>query len=153
MLRVQPTQELAALEKETLANMKRDGLRDTQFIKSDPGDRQRAADYGWEGKLLDFNIPDDPNEATFEAVLDSLAGFTRCSNACAFSQKVAEQEGVVFKFGHQAGGIASLMEEVTPAGKKKATGLKTRDGNTHTADVIVIAGECHVPAAFKLEAS
>ncbi|KAL1626668.1 hypothetical protein SLS54_002831 [Diplodia seriata] len=38
MLRVQPTVALGALEKETLANMDRAGLRDTQFVESNAAD-------------------------------------------------------------------------------------------------------------------
>ncbi|POR32123.1 FAD dependent oxidoreductase [Tolypocladium paradoxum] len=45
MLRVQPTEMLGALEKETLADMPRYGLRDTQFVN--PEERKRAASLGW----------------------------------------------------------------------------------------------------------
>ena len=51
MLRVQPSKELSALERETLENMERDGIRDTQFVKSDLSDWARAEeprkDSGW----------------------------------------------------------------------------------------------------------
>lgn len=46
-----------ALERETLANMKYDGLRDTQSVMSDPKDRQCAHKTGWDDKLLDLDIP------------------------------------------------------------------------------------------------
>ena len=141
MLRVQPTSVLGALEKETLASMQRDGLRDTQFVKSDPEDRERAQQRGWEAKLLDYGIPDDPEGRAFEAVLDSLAGFTRCFAACAYYQRIAEEQGVVFKFGADEGAFHSLVEENTESGKRKAVGLKTKDGKIHKADVVVIAGE------------
>ncbi|USW58579.1 Putative FAD dependent oxidoreductase, FAD/NAD(P)-binding domain superfamily, MTOX family [Septoria linicola] len=145
MLRVQPSSTLSELEKETLANMERDGFRDTQFIKSDPGDYQRAAVQGWHEKLLSFEIPDSPNHTSFEAVLDSLAGFTRCANACAHFQKLAESEGVEFVFGAREGSFASILSEKTaqysaevPA-KKKAVGIQTQDGRNHRADVVVVA--------------
>lgn len=143
MLRVQPTETLGALEKETLANMQRDGLRDTQFVKGDPEDRRRAASLGWDAKLLEFAIPDDPRKQTFEAVLDSLAGFTRCGGACAYFQKIAVAEGVRFRFGPEEGAFASLVEQSSTRApsQKKAVGLKTKDGQIHDADVVVIAGE------------
>ncbi|KKY27164.1 putative fad dependent oxidoreductase [Diplodia seriata] len=81
MLRVQPTGALGALEKETLANMERAGLRDTQFVESNAADRERAASRGWGAKLLRFEIPEGSEHGTYEAVLDSLAGLTKCSQA------------------------------------------------------------------------
>ncbi|KAJ9145110.1 FAD dependent oxidoreductase [Pleurostoma richardsiae] len=140
MLRVQPTSQLGALEKETLANMERDGLRDTQFVKSDPVDRQRATGQGWDPKLLEFEIPGSSDHETFEAVLDSLAGFTRSSEACSHFYGAAVSKGVVFRFGPEEGAFESLLEESAgSSGGKRAAGLKTKDGMSHSADVVVIA--------------
>ncbi|KAI8182949.1 L-saccharopine oxidase [Colletotrichum sp. SAR 10_75] len=140
MLRVQPDANLGALERETLRNFERDGLRDTQFVKSDPTDRQRATERGWDSKLIEFAIPDSSSNQSFEAVLDSTAGFTKCSEACAYFYKVAERQGVVFHFGPQKGGFGSLIEENVPeSSTKRAIGLKTKDGAVHKADVVVIA--------------
>ncbi|KAL3965248.1 hypothetical protein ACCO45_002252 [Purpureocillium lilacinum] len=138
MLRVQPTASLSQLEQETLANMTRDGLRDTQFVEGNFEDRERATKRGWGSKLLEFSIPDDPDGRSFEAVLDSLAGFTRCHKGCAYFHQVAEKVGVVFKFGPQQGSFDCLIEEQVSGGKK-AVGLKTKDGQVHKADVVVIA--------------
>ena len=140
MLRVQSGNVLDDLEKETLANMERDGLRQAQFVKSNNGDRQRAISSGWDAKLLDFEIPD--GNGTYEAVLDSLGGFTLCSDACAYFFKLAAEQGVKFKLGPQ-GEFASLLLEtgIVDAGKKRAVGLNTTDGVAHKADVVVIAGK------------
>lgn len=142
MLRVQPTEDLGALEKETLANMECAGLRDTQFVESDPADCERAASLGWASKLLQFEIPDAPAHATYEAVLDSLAGFTKCSEACAHFQKIAAAKGVEFRFGSHEGAFDSFIEDTssTSTTQKRAVGLRTRDGVSHKADVVVIAG-------------
>lgn len=143
MLRVQPSEELGALEKETLANMERDGFRDTQFVKSDAGDRKRAAIQGWEKKLLDFEIPESTEHKTFDAVLDSLGGLTRCSAACYHYYKLAVADGVKFIFGSENGAFESFIEESSAldTSKKKVVGLKTKDGKAHAADVVVIAGK------------
>ncbi|KAL2827443.1 FAD dependent oxidoreductase [Aspergillus pseudoustus] len=141
MLRVQPTHELGQLEKETLANMERDHIRDTQFANSNPEDRKRAEKLGWVGKLIDFEIPGTEEPArTYGAVLDSLAGFVRCSNACAYWYEIAMTKGVEFRFGPQ-GAVESLVKTASAAepGKMKVTGLKTRDGLVHTADTVVVA--------------
>lgn len=142
MLRVQPSDQLGVLEQETLANMERDGLRDTQFVKSNTEDRLRARERGWSDKLLEFEIPDEPSYKTYEAVLDSTAGFLRCSKSCSHYQKLAANKGVQFCFGPQKGAFDSLIKvnsRIEPT-KTKVTGLKTKDGSVHSADVVVIAG-------------
>ncbi|KAJ5319793.1 hypothetical protein N7508_000076 [Penicillium antarcticum] len=139
MLRIQPSDHLATLEKETLANMERDGLRNTQFVKSDPADSQRAEKLGWKEKILDFQIPGSPGRS-YETVLDSTAGFIRCSHACAHYQKVAADKGVKFYLGPE-GAIDSLVKlksSLSP-GQEKVTGLKTKSGIIHDADVVVVA--------------
>ncbi|KAL4933784.1 uncharacterized protein BDV17DRAFT_286596 [Aspergillus undulatus] len=141
MLRVQPSDQLSDLEKETLANMERDGLRDAQFVKSSQEDRIRAEERGWKRKLLDFEIPDSNPPATYEAVLDSTAGFVRCSRACAYYQKVAEKKGVMFRFGTGEGSVEGLVKAAFTAGdgRGKVTGVRTKDGKVHEADVVVVA--------------
>ncbi|KAJ5587253.1 FAD dependent oxidoreductase [Penicillium hispanicum] len=141
MLRVQPSDQIGALERETLANMQRDGLRPTQFVKSNPEDRRRAAQSGWEAKLLDFEIPHTSPAKSYEAVLDSLAGFVRCSAACAHYQQIAAAKGVEFRFGPGEGAVESLVKvksEVEP-GKEKVVGVTTKDGKTHDAKVVAVA--------------
>lgn len=142
MLRIQPTDVLDTLEKETLANMERDGFRDTQFVKSSSADRARAETRGWKGKLLDFAMPDEKEGTTFEAVLDSLGGLTRCSDACAYYRKFAAKSGVTFHLGPEKGAFESLVQEQSKvdSSRNKAIGLITKDGAVHQADVIVIAG-------------
>ncbi|RLL94119.1 hypothetical protein CFD26_101384 [Aspergillus turcosus] len=129
MLRVQPIDKLGELEKETLANMERDGLRDMQFVKSSPEDRQRAESLGWEGKLLDTEIPDTETGQTYDAVLDSLAGFVRCSNACAYWQKIAVAKGVEFRFGKE-GAVESLVKapSTLEPGKERSQVFEVRMG-------------------------
>lgn len=141
MLRVQPSDGLGALERETLANMERDGLRDTQFVKSNTEDRHRAARMGWEDKLLDFEIPETSPPVTYEAVLDSLAGFVRCSNACAYYQRLAVDKGVEFHFGIE-GAVETLVNSKHGSGSErvKVTGVKTKAGKAYNADVVVVAG-------------
>lgn len=143
MLRVQPSDVLGALEKETLANMERDGLRDTQFVKGKPEDHRRAEQLGWKDKLLDFEIPQSSPASTYEAVLDSLAGFVRCSNACAYYQNIAADKGVEFRFGPEKGAVESLVKSSSGvhSGKERVTGIKSKDGKLHNVDVVVIAGK------------
>lgn len=150
MLRVQPTATLSKLEQETLANMTRDGLRDSQFVKGTSEDYMRAAQRGWAPKLVDFPIPDDKDGRCFEAVLDSLGGLTRCFSGCAYFHKIAENAGVVFKHGPEHGDFDSLVEEQVSGGRI-ATGIKTKDGKLHKADVVVIAGSSKPSSSSTLD--
>ena len=151
MLRIQPSDHLATLEKETLGNMQRDGLRETQFVESDPADCERAQKLGWKDKLLNFQIPDSSRK-TYEAVLDSLAGFVRCSNACAHYQKVAADKGVKFQFGSEDGAVESLVKVASSLepSKQKVTGLKTNNGIIHHADTVVVAGKSYISSQVAL---
>ncbi|THC97588.1 hypothetical protein EYZ11_002943 [Aspergillus tanneri] len=138
MLRVQPDDQLGALEKETLANLQRDGLRHTQFVKGDAQDRERAQQTGWAHKLLDVPIPS--SNASYEAVLDSLAGLVRCNAACAATYRRAVEIGVDFVLGPHQGAIDSLVTvESTQGGKPKATGVRTADERIHNAHLVVVA--------------
>ncbi|KAJ4359613.1 uncharacterized protein N0V89_000168 [Didymosphaeria variabile] len=140
MLRVQPNDELGALEKETLANMERANLRGAQFVKSDLIDRERAEELGWAPKLLDFDMPRSSPTKSFEAVLDSTAGLTYCSKACAHFLQKAIALGVNVVFGAQQGAFESLAEkDFFQSPHKRAVGLKTKDGKVHNADIVVIA--------------
>lgn len=138
MLRVQPSAELGALEKETLANMEHDGLRHTQFVKSLQEDRKRAEEMGWAHKLLDFRTKEGK---VLEAVLDSTAGYIKCSAACAHFQKLASDVGVKFQFGAETKGVVTETSQNEPD-KFKAIGLELKDGAIHYADIVVVAGEC-----------
>ncbi|KAJ5112730.1 FAD dependent oxidoreductase [Penicillium argentinense] len=141
MLRVQPSDHLEALEKETLANYERDGLRETQFVRSDPEDQRRAESEGWEKKLLEFRIPHTSPAESYEAVLDSTAGFVRCSNACTYYQKLAASKGVQFHFGPEDGAVKSLVKSPSSvdSSKEKVTGIETKSGAVYNADVVVVA--------------
>lgn len=144
MLRVQPSEHLAIPEEETLASLKRDGLRHTQFVKNNTDDHWRAAELGWAAKLLDFGIPAEPDKL-FEAVLDSLSGFVKCSEACAYLQSKASSQGVKFRFGNGKGRCDSLVLDTRSEGAvgdiRKVVGVKTRDGTVHTCDTVVVAGK------------
>lgn len=144
MLRVQPSDHLGQLEKETLASMERDGIRHTQFVASNAEDRQRAASLGWETKLLEFGIPSEPSKS-FEAVLDSLSGFVKSSDACAYLQATASALGIKFQFGTEQGRCDSLVldekSDNTSQNARKIVGIKTGDGFVHSSDVVVIAGK------------
>ncbi|WWC62333.1 uncharacterized protein I303_104929 [Kwoniella dejecticola CBS 10117] len=139
MLRVQPTANLGALELETIANMRRDGLRDKLFIKGDKDDELRAKEARWHHKLLDVPIPDlDPSQS-FAAVLDTTAGFTRSSEACLHYFKLAQGLGIPFVLGAEKGAFDSLIKVEYGGGGCRIQGIRTKDGVEHLSDKTVIA--------------
>ncbi|OCF39486.1 hypothetical protein I317_06704 [Kwoniella heveanensis CBS 569] len=139
MLRVQPTEDLGSLEQETIANMTRDGLREMLFVKGHADDEARAKQQGWFEKILKFSIPGEQQNKEFGAVLDTTAGFTKCSAACYYYYCLAKDLGVQFVFGVDAGNFDSLIKEETENGGSAVVGLRTKNGSEHRADTTVIA--------------
>jgi sarcosine oxidase / L-pipecolate oxidase len=148
MLRVQPScHGLGLVEQETLESMTSEGLRETQFSSIDPEDVERAKRLGWSHKLIEFHRSphsqddDDRQSPPWAAVLDSTAGFVKSSDACAFLAFKARERGVKFVLGPAAGCFTSLLERQTEGGRKRAEGIRTKDGKEHKADLVVIAGK------------
>lgn len=138
MLRVQHARELDESEKRTLENMAAEGLRDTQFVLSSDDDQRRAQERGWAHKLLRFAIPKTDVRETFEAVLDSTAGYVYPSRACAYLADKLRKKGAEFVEGAEEGEFASFV--VAGSGdSKRVTGIRTKDGKEHFADLVIMA--------------
>ncbi|KAH9933515.1 FAD dependent oxidoreductase [Fomitopsis serialis] len=138
MLRVQHSSHLDGLEKKTLANMTAEGLRDTQYILSDGDDVRRATEKGWVHKMLKFPIPETGGQETFEAVLDTTAGYVYPSQACAYLAEKLRKKGARFIEGPEKGEFASLLVEGSEH-SRRVTGIRTKDGEEHTADLVIMA--------------
>ena len=138
MLRVQHTGVLDEREKQTLQNMTAEGLRDTQFVLSNDEDRRRAQERGWAHKLLKFTIPKTNSPETFEAVLDSTAGYIYPSDACAYLADKLRKKGAEFSEGPEKGEFASFLVEGSD-NSRRVTGIRTKDGREHPADLVIMA--------------
>lgn len=144
MLRVQHARELDESEKRTLENMTAEGLRDTQFVLLSDDDRRRAQERGWAHKLLRFAIPKTDGKETFEAVLDSTAGYVYPSRACAYLADKLRKKGAEFIEGPEKGEFASFVVEGS-GNSKRVTGIRTKDGKEHLADLVIMA--CELPSS------
>lgn len=138
MLRVSATDELGDFEEETLRNMELEGIRHFQFSVDDAGDVKRARESGWAHKL-------DPTQrkqrlGVHRAVLDSTAGWVAAFRCCAWAQHLARSAGVKFVLGKGMGKVVEIEED----GGKPA--LKTVDGKTHPADLVIVAGGGWTPS-------
>ncbi|KZT65784.1 FAD dependent oxidoreductase [Daedalea quercina L-15889] len=138
MLRVQHSSHLDKLEKKTLANMTAEGLRDTQYILSNEDDARRAEERGWSHKLLRFPIPMPDGRETFEAVLDTTAGYVYPSQACAYLADKLRKKGAQFIEGPEKGAFVSLLVE-SSGGSKRVMGIRSKDGQEHLADLVIMA--------------
>jgi len=137
MLRVQHSTYLDDFELDTLANMTKEGLRDTQYILTDEKDVQRAIKDGWAHKLLKFPVPGS-EEDTFAAVLDTTAGYVFPSKACAYLADKLRKKGTQFIEGPEKGVFASLRVEGSGE-SKRVVGIVTKDGKEHSADLVIMA--------------
>ncbi|KAI0939660.1 hypothetical protein AcW1_004614 [Taiwanofungus camphoratus] len=144
MLRVQHSSILSELERQTLENMTAEGLRDTQFVMSDEEDVRRAGKKGWAHKLLKFMIPDNDGKETFEAVLDSTAGYVYPSKACAFLAGKLRTKGAQFVLGPGKGTFVSFRVEGSGS-SKRVIGIVTQDGKEHDADLVIMASGSATP--------
>ncbi|PCH41319.1 FAD dependent oxidoreductase [Wolfiporia cocos MD-104 SS10] len=138
MLRVQPSDELDELEKQTLANMTKEGLRDTQYILTNEEDVRRAERNGWAHKLLKFSIPESDGKRAFEAVLDSTAGYVYPSAGCAYLAEKLHKLGAKFIEGPEKGVFKSFRIE-GEGESKRVIGITTADGKEHSADLVIMA--------------
>ncbi|KAI0157574.1 FAD dependent oxidoreductase [Xylariaceae sp. FL1272] len=132
-LRMAAGDELAEFEIETLRNMEREGVRDSQFRCDQETDIQRASHNGW-GHKLDVCHRQE-RFGVHKAVLDSSGGFVAAYKSCAWAQHLARRAGVKFVFGPVEGKVTSIG---TAVGNKPY--VLTSDGTSYLADVVVVAG-------------
>lgn len=77
------------------------------------------------------------------------------SQACVYARFLCEKAGVKFILGRPQGQLESLVVEGSGS-SKKVTGIKTCDGLTHDADLVVVACEythCHDESDHRLMSS
>lgn len=63
--------------------------------------------------------------------------------ACVYARHLCEKAGVKFILGRPQGELEKLIIDKSSA-SKRVTGIKTRDGRTHSADLVVVACECEL---------
>ncbi|KAJ8120186.1 hypothetical protein ONZ43_g3042 [Nemania bipapillata] len=132
-LRMAVGSEFPDIELDTLRNMEKEGIRDTQFRSDDDIDVERASKSGW-GHKLDACRRQE-RFGVHKAVLDSSAGFTVAYKACAWAQYLARKAGVEFILHPTKGKVTNID---TTATEKPI--VQTADGVTHEADLVVVAG-------------
>ncbi|KAI5895290.1 nucleotide-binding domain-containing protein [Schizophyllum commune H4-8] len=120
-----PTAPVTEFEKEGMQTLS-DEQRSKHYILSSEEDRKRANGAGLLDKLAVFKWEGD-------GVLDMTGGYTVADKACAYAQYLCTKAGVKFVFG-EAGKAVNLVKE-----GGKVVGVKTIDGQVHSADLVILA--------------
>ncbi|KAL1667097.1 FAD dependent oxidoreductase-domain-containing protein [Schizophyllum commune] len=120
-----PTAPVTEFEKEGMKTLS-ENQRSKHYILSSEEDKKRAKDAGLLDRLAVFKWEGD-------GVLDMTGGYTVADKACAYAQYLCIKAGVKFVFG-EAGKVVSLLKE-----EGKVVGVKTADGQTHRADIVILA--------------
>ncbi|OJJ31433.1 hypothetical protein ASPWEDRAFT_141671 [Aspergillus wentii DTO 134E9] len=112
-------------------------FRDLQFIKDSPQDEDRAKALGpeWEKK---YHLFDKFRNGRTNGFLDAGSGITLADKACTYARHLCEQAGVKFILGRPHGELDQLI--INKSGSsKRVSGIKTRDGQSHFADLVIVA--------------
>ncbi|KAL2114195.1 hypothetical protein VUR80DRAFT_122 [Thermomyces stellatus] len=121
-------------------------FREMQFVKGLAGEDERIKKLGkvWEKK---YHVLDTFGNGNTNGFLDTAAGLTLADKACTYAYHLCKKEGVKFVFGDKKGRLQDLIRTKNGS-EKKVTGIKTCDGLTHSADVVIVACGPWTPAVI-----
>ncbi|OQD74928.1 hypothetical protein PENDEC_c009G00674 [Penicillium decumbens] len=112
-------------------------FRNLQFIKDSPEDEKRAQSLGPEwGKK--YHLFDNHRGGRTNGFLDAGSGITLADKACVYARHLCQKAGVKFVLGRPQGELQDLIVDKSGS-SKRVTGIKTCDGLTHSADLVVVA--------------
>ncbi|KAF8499498.1 FAD dependent oxidoreductase [Gautieria morchelliformis] len=103
------------------------------YIIDDPTERLRAIADGWQETL-------DSVDWKGTGVLDATAGFVRADKSCIWLAHLSRKAGVHFIQGEISGKVVQFLEEKEAnAEEHHVRGVKTADGATHAAQLVIVA--------------
>ncbi|KAF9879324.1 phospholipase c [Colletotrichum karsti] len=120
---------LDRFEEDTIQNMDKVGLRETQINLHNPEHVERAVAKGFGFAVDAFDIKND------SSILDTQSGFVYADKACRFALHKAETLGVKTVLGGPGGTFSAFLEN----SESRVTGVKTADGRTHPAELTIMA--------------
>ncbi|KAF6808334.1 hypothetical protein CMUS01_13915 [Colletotrichum musicola] len=123
---------LPKFEQDTVENMEATGHKNTQLVTIDPAHQRIAAEKGWSFGMDPFHRLQRGLHAA--GVLDTTGGMAVADKACRFALYKAQTQGVRFVLGAEVGAMESLVHCGT-----KVVGIRTRDGKTHAAKLVIVA--------------
>ncbi|ONH65778.1 L-pipecolate oxidase [Cyberlindnera fabianii] len=137
VLRLDKGTELPEYMVKAVKDFENSGLRDKEYILNDPEDIERAKKDGWGEKATNtFGVKEGKNPYLKEicGVFDSTSGLLSSYNACLYVNSYLRSKGVKF-----ITGTAGTVLEVIQSKDGTAEGFKTADGETHNADLVIVA--------------
>lgn len=111
-------------------------IKDTQYRVSSAQSKQDALAAGIPASKLD---PFRRNERglPLDGVLDMTAGFVLASKACTYALHLCRLSGINLHLGAGIGEFSSLVTD--PYNSIKTTGIRTKDGQSHPASLVIVA--------------
>lgn len=128
--------DLPAFEKATIKAMASLGHGDTQLVTTDSTQAAKAREMGFETDQ--FRTQSRGKAVT--GVLDTSGGYAVADKACQFALYSARKFGAKFVFGAKSGAFASYVED-----NDKVVGVRTTDGKTHAAKLVIVACGSYTP--------
>ncbi|KAL7629521.1 hypothetical protein AAE478_001042 [Parahypoxylon ruwenzoriense] len=145
-LRMSIDGQLSAIERSTLENMTREGLRQTQFVIGDPEDEKRARSHfreeEWENKSDPFRRKKQGKKLV--GVFDSTAGFVEASKACTWVMHLCRKNGVRFVLGERDGQVSSFIKDSIG----RTVGVHTVSGAEYHSKLLILAAGSWTPHLF-----
>lgn len=125
--------ELPPFEVASIHNLEKAGFPNTQLITTNE-------DHISIAKKKDMSYGMDPfnrrsKGKTYNGILDTTGGTAVADKACRVALHRAKRSGVQFVLGPGKGEFESFTYDLS----QNITGIRTRDGNTHVADTVVVA--------------
>lgn len=124
--------ELPEFEQQSVANTSRAGQEPTQLVTSNPNDEALAVTKGREYCMDPFRRAE--RGLNNVGLVDTIGGTAIADKACRFALHKAQRLGVKTIFGAESGCLVSLVRN-----GGRVTGINTRDGRQHSANLVVLA--------------
>lgn len=130
-------------EKYNLMSFEKAGLRKLSYDINDPEDVARAKITGWYKKMDPMNQRGKVPGLT--GVLDSFAGVALADKCLLWVKYMCERTGSVeLIYGEGKGAVESLV--FSSDDKTKVIGIKTKDGNVHHGNQVVLSAGAWIPS-------
>lgn len=124
--------ELPEFERHSVMNSAQRGQLRTQLMTHDKQHQAIAAESGWAHGIGPFGRT--ARGLNNVGLLDTIGGTAVADKACRFALHKARLLGVHFVLDSEAGCLESLEST-----GKKTTAIRTRDGKTHSASLVILA--------------
>lgn len=152
-IRIATDPELPEYDLYCLEQLDAAGLRHHQHVLSNADDMSRlgrkdtdgGADSGhnWQRKMDAFKPFTDGKR---DAFIDTSAGLTYADKSCIWARHLCEKAGVRFILGPKRGKFSEMVVAASATGAKVVNGVKSADGVTHPADVVIVAAGGWTPS-------